>query len=162
MNDMRMSPNLALNQLVAQRQAAGEPLIHLGFGESRLPAFEPLVERLAAGAHRNAYGPVAGSPAVRNAAAGYFSRRRIPTDAEQIVVAPGSKPLLMALNLAVPGDVLLPRPAWNTYAPRPGWPASTRSPSRSPRSAAGYRTRTPCASASPRPASSAETRASWC
>ncbi|MGR4880721.1 pyridoxal phosphate-dependent aminotransferase [Streptomyces sp. LARHCF249] len=118
MSDMRMSPNLALNQLVAQRQAAGEPLVHLGFGESRLPAFAPLVERLAAGAHRNAYGPVAGSPGVRNAAAGYFSRRRIPTDAEQIVVAPGSKPLLMALNLAVPGDVLLPRPAWNTYAPQ--------------------------------------------
>lgn len=118
MSDMRMSPNLALNQLVAQRQAAGEPLVHLGFGESRLPAFGPLVERLAAGAHRNAYGPVAGSPGVRAAAAGYFGRRRLPTDPEQIVVAPGSKPLLMAINHAVPGDVLLPRPAWNTYAPQ--------------------------------------------
>ncbi|MFI6945105.1 pyridoxal phosphate-dependent aminotransferase [Streptomyces sp. NPDC050422] len=118
MSDMRMSPNLALNQLVAQRQAAGEPLVHLGFGESRLPAFAPLVERLAAGAHRNAYGPVAGSPGVRAAAAGYFGRRRLPTDPEQIVVAPGSKPLLMAINHAVPGDVLLPRPAWNTYAPQ--------------------------------------------
>ncbi|MEU9300208.1 pyridoxal phosphate-dependent aminotransferase [Streptomyces sp. NPDC048269] len=118
MSDMRMSPNLALNQLVAQRRAAGEPLIHLGFGESRLPAFAPLVERLAAGATRNAYGPVAGAPGVRSAVAGYFDRRRIPTDADQIVVAPGSKPLLMALNLAVPGDVLLPRPAWNTYAPQ--------------------------------------------
>lgn len=118
MSDMRMSPNLALNQLVAQRQAAGESLVHLGFGESRLPAFGPLVERLAAGAHRNAYGPVAGSPGVRAAAAGYFGRRRLPTDPEQIVVAPGSKPLLMAINHAVPGDVLLPRPAWNTYAPQ--------------------------------------------
>ncbi|MFI6860125.1 pyridoxal phosphate-dependent aminotransferase [Streptomyces sp. NPDC050421] len=118
MSDMRMSPNLALNQLVAQRQAAGEPLVHLGFGESRLPAFAPLAERLAAGAHRNAYGPVAGSPGVRAAAAGYFGRRRLPTDPEQIVVAPGSKPLLMAINHAVPGDVLLPRPAWNTYAPQ--------------------------------------------
>lgn len=39
MNDMRMSPNLALNQLVAQRRAAGESLVHLGFGESRLPPF---------------------------------------------------------------------------------------------------------------------------
>ncbi|WP_406452490.1 aminotransferase class I/II-fold pyridoxal phosphate-dependent enzyme [Streptomyces sp. NBC_00876] len=118
MSDMRMSPNLALNQLVAQRQAAGEQLIHLGFGESRLPAFGPLVERLTAGAHRNAYGPVAGSAGVRAAAAGYFGRRRLPTDPDQIVVAPGSKPLLMAINLAVPGDVLLPRPAWNTYAPQ--------------------------------------------
>ncbi|WP_329199409.1 MULTISPECIES: pyridoxal phosphate-dependent aminotransferase [unclassified Streptomyces] len=118
MNDMRMSPNLALNQLVAQRRAAGESLVHLGFGESRLPPFPPLMERLAAGATRNAYGPVAGSPEVRAAVAGYFGRRGIPTGPDQIVVAPGSKPLLMAIGLVVPGDVILPRPAWNTYAPQ--------------------------------------------
>ncbi|THA71778.1 aminotransferase class I/II-fold pyridoxal phosphate-dependent enzyme [Streptomyces sp. A0958] len=118
MSGMRMSPNLALNQLVAERQAAGERIVHLGFGESRLPAFAPLVERLAAGARRNAYGPVAGSPGVRAAVAGYFDRRRLPTTPDRIVVAPGSKPLLMAVDLTVPGDVLLPRPAWNTYAPQ--------------------------------------------
>ncbi|WP_443064250.1 pyridoxal phosphate-dependent aminotransferase [Streptomyces sp. NBC_00525] len=118
MNPMSMSPNLALNQIVAERQAAGERIVHLGFGESRLPAFGPLMDRLAAGAVRNAYGPVAGSPGVREAVAGYFGRRRLPTGPDQIVVAPGSKPLLMALDLTVPGDVLLPRPAWNTYAPQ--------------------------------------------
>ncbi|MFF6999933.1 pyridoxal phosphate-dependent aminotransferase [Streptomyces sp. NPDC008313] len=113
-----VSPNLALNQLVAERTAAGESLVHLGFGEARLPAFAPLLDRLAAGARRNAYGPVAGGPDVREALAGYFTRRRMPTDADQVVVAPGSKPLLMALNMTVPGDVLLPRPCWNTYAPQ--------------------------------------------
>ncbi|TXR96373.1 pyridoxal phosphate-dependent aminotransferase [Streptomyces sp. col6] len=118
MTSMGMSPNLALNQLVAERQAAGERLVHLGFGESRLPAFGPLVERLVAGARRNAYGPVAGSAGVREAVAGYFGRRRLPTAPEQIVVAPGSKPLLMAVGHTVPGDVLIPRPAWNTYAPQ--------------------------------------------
>jgi aspartate aminotransferase len=118
MASWRVSPNLALNQLVAARQADGESIVHLGFGEARLPAFAPLVERLIAGASRNAYGPVAGGSAVREAAAGYFSRRRMPTSPDQIVVAPGSKPLLMALNLVVPGDVLIPKPAWNTYAPQ--------------------------------------------
>ncbi|MFE5793576.1 pyridoxal phosphate-dependent aminotransferase [Streptomyces sp. NPDC056503] len=113
-----VSPNLALNQLVDERRAAGERVVHLGFGEARLPVFAPLAERLAAGAHRNAYGPVAGGLDVREAVAGYFGRRRLPTDPGQVVVAPGSKPLLMALQLAVPGDVLLPRPAWNTYAPQ--------------------------------------------
>ncbi|MFC8845927.1 MULTISPECIES: pyridoxal phosphate-dependent aminotransferase [unclassified Micromonospora] len=121
MADRGLSPNLALNQLVLHRQARGESIIHLAFGESRLPAFPPLVERLCAGAGRNAYGPVAGDHAVRSAVAGYFSRRRLPTDADQVVVAPGSKPLLMALNLVLPGDVLLPRPAWNTYAPQAGF-----------------------------------------
>ena len=34
------------------------------------------------------------------------------------MVAPGSKALLVALQLAVPGDVLLPAPCWVTYAPQ--------------------------------------------
>ncbi|MEU8569435.1 pyridoxal phosphate-dependent aminotransferase [Streptomyces pathocidini] len=113
-----MSPNLALNQLVDRRRAAGDPLLHLAFGEARLPLLPGLARELAAGADRTAYGPVAGGEAVRAAAAGYFTRRRLPTGPDQIVVAPGSKPLLAALQLVLPGDVLLPRPAWNTYAPQ--------------------------------------------
>ncbi|MGG2460871.1 pyridoxal phosphate-dependent aminotransferase [Streptomyces sp. RGM 3693] len=112
------SPNLALNQLVDRRRARGDSLVHLAFGEARLPVLPQLAAQLAAGARRAAYGPVAGGADVRTAVAGYFTRRRLPTTADQVVVAPGSKPLLMALQLAVPGDVLLPRPAWNTYAPQ--------------------------------------------
>lgn len=112
------SPNLALNQLVDARRAAGETLVHMAFGEARLPLLPQLAEQLAAGATRTAYGPVAGAADVREAVAGYFGRRGLPTGPDQVVVAPGSKPLLMALQLAVPGDVLLPRPAWNTYAPQ--------------------------------------------
>ncbi|GGL53674.1 pyridoxal phosphate-dependent aminotransferase [Planomonospora parontospora] len=114
----RVSPNLALNQLVAERRAVGESIVHLGFGEARLPVFPPLMAELVTGAARNGYGPVAGGAAAREAAAGYFTRRRMPTEPDQVVVAPGSKPLLMALNMVVPGDVLLPRPCWNTYAPQ--------------------------------------------
>ncbi|MFF4354904.1 pyridoxal phosphate-dependent aminotransferase [Streptomyces sp. NPDC001530] len=118
MSGRKVSPNLALDHLVAQRRAAGESIVHLGFGESRLPVFPPLVEQLVAGARRNGYGPVAGDLAVRESVAGYFARRGLPTDAEQIVVAPGSKPLLMALQAVVPGDTVIPCPAWNTYAPQ--------------------------------------------
>ncbi|SBT43766.1 pyridoxal phosphate-dependent aminotransferase [Micromonospora auratinigra] len=113
-----ISPNLALDQLVQERIAAGESIVHLGFGESRLPVFGPLKERLAEGADRNAYGPVVGDPATRAAVAGYFARRRLPTDAEQVIVAPGSKPLLMALQLVAGGDTLVALPSWVTYAPQ--------------------------------------------
>jgi aspartate aminotransferase len=113
-----MSPNLAINQLVAQRQAAGEEIVHLAFGEARLPVLPEMVAQITAGAADNAYGPVAGGPAVREAAAGYFTRRRLRTDPDQIVAAPGSKALLLALQMTHPGDVLLPRPAWNSYAPQ--------------------------------------------
>ena len=38
--------------------------------------------------------------------------------ADQIVVAPGSKPLLFALFDIFNGDVLLPRPSWVSYEPQ--------------------------------------------
>ncbi|WBB69274.1 pyridoxal phosphate-dependent aminotransferase [Micromonospora sp. WMMD812] len=113
-----ISANLALDQEINRRRARGERLLHLGFGETRLPVHSGLVEALLAGAHRRAYGPVAGDEAARAAVAGYFGRRRLPTEADQVVLAPGSKPLLFALIAAVDGDVLLPRPCWLTYAPQ--------------------------------------------
>ncbi|MGI5192701.1 pyridoxal phosphate-dependent aminotransferase [Streptomyces sp. CA-288835] len=113
-----ISPNLALDQEIARLRAAGERVVHLGFGEARLPLPAGLVRALDDGARHTAYGPVAGRPEVLAAVAGYHSRRRLPTEAEQVVMAPGSKPLLMALVAAVEGDVLLPRPAWVTYGPQ--------------------------------------------
>jgi aspartate aminotransferase len=35
-----------------------------------------------------------------------------------VVLAPGSKPLLAAIQHVVPGDTLLPKPCWNSYAPQ--------------------------------------------
>jgi len=45
----------------------------------------------------------------------YFDRRRLPTDPETVITAPGSKPLLYALMLALPGDLILPAPSWVSY-----------------------------------------------
>ena len=75
-----------------------------------------VAEVLARAAPRVAYGPVAGSPEARAAAAGYCERRGVPTAAEQILLAPGSKPLLAALLDVLPGDVVIPRPSWVSYA----------------------------------------------
>ena len=61
-------------------------------------------------------GPVAGSPRARTAAAGWFDRRRLSTDPDQVVIAPGSKALLWALLAVLPGDVVLPQPSWVSYA----------------------------------------------
>src|ERR1700733_5698856 len=109
------SANLALDQLVAEREAAGQSIVHLGFGESRPPILPALAARLGSGAEQNAYGPVVGRLATREAIAGYFARRNLPTDPTQIITAPGSKLLLLALQIVVPGDVILPRPCWNSY-----------------------------------------------
>ena len=81
-----------------------------------LPVLPSVAERLGAAAGANGYGPVAGSPAVREAAAGYFERRGLPTSPDRILLAPGSKALLYALLTVLPGDVVLPRPSWVSYA----------------------------------------------
>ncbi|MFE1404085.1 pyridoxal phosphate-dependent aminotransferase [Streptomyces sp. NPDC058770] len=114
----RIAPNLALDEKVARLRAAGTAVVHLGFGESRLPLPAEVRDLLVAGTDRRGYGAVAGAEDARAAVAGYFTRRGLPTDPDRIVLAPGSKPLLMALTAVIDGDVVLPDPSWVTYAPQ--------------------------------------------
>lgn len=110
------SATLAVDEAVARRRRAGQDVLHLGFGEAGLPPSPGLAEALASAVQRNGYGPVAGSEEARAAAARWFSRRGLATGPDQIIYAPGSKPLLFALLAAIGGDVVLPRPSWVSYA----------------------------------------------
>jgi aspartate aminotransferase len=110
------SATLAINEDLEARQAAGEPVLHLGFGEAGLPVLPELAERLAHAAPRNSYGPVVGGTSAREAAAAWFTRRGLATEPRQVVFGPGSKPLLYALVAVLPGAVVLPQPSWVSYA----------------------------------------------
>lgn len=111
------SATLAIDELVHERRARGLPTLHLGFGEAGLPVAHELAAALAGAATGgNGYGAVVGSAPAREAAAGWFGRRGVPTGADQVVLAPGSKPLLFGLVAALDGDVVLPRPSWVSYA----------------------------------------------
>jgi len=112
------SATLAINEQLQARHAAGESVLHLGFGEAGLPVLPEVARRLAGAVRRNHYAPVAGSSPARWAAAGYFTRRGLPTDGDQLVYGPGSKPLLYALIACLPGDVVLPGPSWVSYEPQ--------------------------------------------
>src|ERR1019366_6056949 len=81
-----------------------------------LPAPPMLRAALAAASDGNSYGPVAGLMALRQASAGYWTRRGLPTSASSVVCGPGSKPLLFGLLLAIGADVAVPRPSWVSYA----------------------------------------------
>ncbi|MFF5991901.1 pyridoxal phosphate-dependent aminotransferase [Prauserella flavalba] len=113
---IRHSATLAINEKLQAKRAAGEQVLHLGFGEAGLPVLPEVRDVLAGAAHRNEYGAVVGSAEARQAAAGYFSRRGLPTEADDIVLAPGSKALLFGLLAVLPGDVVLPQPSWVSYA----------------------------------------------
>jgi aspartate aminotransferase len=110
------SATLAIDETLRTRRAAGEKVLHLGFGEAGLPVPDGVAAVLADAVRRNGYGPVVGSAEAREAAAGWFSRRGLATAPDQVLFAPGSKALLFALITALPGDVVLPCPSWVSYA----------------------------------------------
>ncbi len=111
-----VSPTLAINEVIARRRALGQETIALGFGEASIPVHPELRTRLARIADRGGYGPVAGAPELREAAAGYWTRRGVPTRESEVVAGPGTKPLLYAIFQALGGPVALPRPSWVSYA----------------------------------------------
>jgi aspartate aminotransferase len=111
-----VSATLAANEAMEARRRRGEPVLPLAFGEAGLPAHQMLCAALARAAGFNSYGPVAGHAALREAAAGYWARRGLPTSAETVVCGPGSKGLLFGLMAAIGGDVAVSRPSWVSYA----------------------------------------------
>src|SRR5260370_20307648 len=119
LQDMASSPTLALNEAVAARRAAGRKTIHRGFGEASFPLHPLLNEALGRAAKHTGYAPVVGIPSLRKAIAAYLERtRHLAFTPDQIIVAPGSKPLLYTLLQALEGVLLLPVPSSVRYAPR--------------------------------------------
>lgn len=117
--EFELSPTLAANELVAEKRANGEEIIHLGFGESPFPVPDRLIAALQQQAHLKQYLPTTGLPQLRVAVAEYY-RERTDIDIEQfdVIIAPGSKLILYALQMAVAGDLLLPVPSWVSYEPQ--------------------------------------------
>ncbi|MDS1270980.1 pyridoxal phosphate-dependent aminotransferase [Lipingzhangella sp. LS1_29] len=111
-----VSATLAANEALARKRGAGEPVLPMAFGEAGLPVHPELRAALTDGSEYGGYGPVAGSSRLRDAAAGYWERRGLPTDLELVVAGPGSKPLLYSLLLGIGGDVAMASPSWVSYA----------------------------------------------
>jgi aspartate aminotransferase len=83
-----VSATLAANEALARRRTAGEPVLPLAFGEAGLPVPPALLDALGAVTGGNDYGPVAGRPELRTAAAGYWARRGLPTATDAVVSGP--------------------------------------------------------------------------
>ncbi|MGT2462528.1 hypothetical protein [Sinomonas atrocyanea] len=69
------SATLAINEAIQKRRAAGEDVLHLGFGEAGLPVPGFIAEVLQGAVGNNGYGSVVGSAEARQAAADWFCRR---------------------------------------------------------------------------------------
>ncbi|WP_192036932.1 pyridoxal phosphate-dependent aminotransferase [Halomonas sp. YLGW01] len=117
----RASDTLLINEQSRLREAGGERVIKFGFGQSPFPVFTPAVKALAAHAADKAYLPVQGLALAREAVAAFHREvDGVDWQADEMLLAPGSKLLLFALMKALPADaeVLIPDPAWVSYAPQ--------------------------------------------
>jgi aspartate aminotransferase len=112
-----VSATLAANEALAERRTRGERVLPLAFGEAGVPVAPVLRDALATASYRNGYGPVAGTAELRAAAAGYWTRRGLPTEPGDVVCGPGSKALLFGLLFGLRGaDIAIPQPSWVSYA----------------------------------------------
>ncbi|MFE1166990.1 pyridoxal phosphate-dependent aminotransferase [Nocardiopsis sp. NPDC058789] len=111
-----VSATLAVNEALNDKRRQGLRVLPLGFGEAGLPVHPVMRDQLTASNAANSYGPVAGSSDLREAAAGYWNRRGLPTDPDLVIAGPGSKPLLYSLLLEIGGDTAIAAPSWVSYA----------------------------------------------
>ena len=117
--EFALSPTLEANEMVAERRAKGEQVLHMGFGESPFPVPERLEAALQKAVGRKEYLPTAGQAELRAAVASYYKDKiGLDTDKFDVIIAPGSKLILYALQMAIEGDLLAPDPSWVSYAPQ--------------------------------------------
>lgn len=118
-NSIPHSPTLWANDLVWEKRGKGEQVFHMGFGESPFPVPERLLQAVADNAGRQQYYPAPGVPEILETIREYY-RPLVGdyVDACDLIVAPGSKLILFALQAAIKGDLLVPDPSWVSYGPQ--------------------------------------------
>lgn len=114
------SGTLSLNEKSKQLEQNGRTVYKFGFGESPFLPPQHVREAFANNSHRKDYTPVAGLPELREKIASFHSEvDGYPIDAKQVLVAPGTKPLLYNLmHVFQEANVFLPAPSWVSYAPQ--------------------------------------------
>ncbi|MEM7115315.1 MAG: aminotransferase class I/II-fold pyridoxal phosphate-dependent enzyme [Chloroflexota bacterium] len=117
--DLDPSPTLGINERVRELWEADKTVYHFGFGESRFPVHPLLQRALSENAHRKSYLPVQGLAPLREAVAAYYGAKLgITASPKQVMISPGSKAMLFAIQMALDADLLLPTPSWVSYAPQ--------------------------------------------
>lgn len=116
---MTPSATLAIQERCAAMRAERREVYRLGLGQSPFPVPRPVIEQLQANAHQKDYLAVRGLAALREAVAEYHHRSQgIAATADDVLIGPGSKELMFLLQLVYYGDLVIPSPAWVSYAPQ--------------------------------------------
>ena len=117
---MKPSATVAINERSDALRADGRDIIKFGLGQSPFPVPEVVVQALRDHAHEKDYLPVKGLRQLRDAVATFHARRDgiEGRTGDDVLIGPGSKELLFLLQLVFYGDLVIPAPAWVSYAPQ--------------------------------------------
>jgi aspartate aminotransferase len=116
---MKPSATVSLNERSNALLRQGHTVYKLGLGQSPFPVPDPVVSELQANAFQKDYLPVAGLRELRDVVAEYHRRTQgMPCSGNDILIGPGSKELMFLLQLVYYGDLVIPTPAWVSYAPQ--------------------------------------------
>ena len=110
------SATLTINELITTLRKQGEQILHMGFGEAPFPVHPLIRKALCDNSWRQKYLPVQGILPLREQISEFYNIQfELQYAPEQIVVGPGSKPLMFAALTALDGPIFLPAPSWVTY-----------------------------------------------
>ncbi|MCY4063834.1 MAG: aminotransferase class I/II-fold pyridoxal phosphate-dependent enzyme [Chloroflexi bacterium] len=114
------SGTLSLNEKSRALADAGRKVYRFGFGESPFPPPRRVQAALRSAAHRTDYTAVAGMPVLREKVAAFHHEADgYPIEPRQVLIAPGTKPLLYNVMRAFQRAVVyVPAPAWVSYEPQ--------------------------------------------
>lgn len=116
---MKPSATVAINERSNALIAEGRQVYKMGLGQSPFPVAAPVVEALREHAAEKDYLPVKGLKTLRDAVAAYHHRAHgIERTGDDVLIGPGSKELMFLLQLVYYGDLVIPTPAWVSYAPQ--------------------------------------------
>ncbi len=116
---MKPSPTVAINERSNELRKQGRRVYKLGLGQSPFPVPVSVVDALRFNAGCKDYLAVKGLPELRRSVADYYRRLEgtAMTD-EDVLIGPGSKELMFLLQIVYYGDLVIPSPAWVSYAPQ--------------------------------------------
>lgn len=116
---LKPSATVAINELSNQMRQEGREVFKLGLGQSPFPVPASVVTELQVNAYQKDYLQVVGLRELREAVAAYHLRRQgLPAVADNVLIGPGSKELMFLLQLVYYGELVVPTPAWVSYAPQ--------------------------------------------
>ena len=116
---LKPSATLLINEESNKLKKKGKKIFKFGFGQSPFPIPDSIVLSLKNAANKNAYLPMQGLEELRSVIANDLNNNnKNQFEADDIIIGPGTKELMLLTQIAFNGDILLPAPSWVSYQPQ--------------------------------------------